>query len=190
LEPFLHYFFTLQTWSSKLIFQTSIYLTKVLTQTNFAFWPKFHSTLYPHVFTSPFSMSRPIFSYCLDLFHLVWCSSGWWKRNVNLLAIPTLIQILVLPNSMVKLLMGSTTKWQTCYDEHNGLNQGRDWNGYGVSSSMFCYSKAQGKRGVIDNNFFFFNFPMKLGWWTSLLRFKQILACWQHYFKEIFYFIQ
>jgi hypothetical protein len=72
------------------------------------------------------------------------------------LAIPTLIQIqlnpiLILPNSMVKLLMGSTTKWQTCYDEHNGLNQGRDRSGYGVFTSMFCYSKAQGERGVIDN---------------------------------------
>ncbi len=136
-------------------------------------------------------MSRAIFSYCLDLFHLVWCSSGWWKRNVNLLAMPTLIQIqlnpiLILPNSMAKLLMGWTTKWQTCYDEHNGLNQGRDWNGYhGVFSSMFCYSKTQGEKGVIDNKFFF-NFPMKPGWWTSLLRFKQISPCWQHYFKEIF----
>lgn len=76
---------------------------------------------------------------------------------------PTLIQIqlnpiLVLPNSMVKLLMDSTTKWQACYDEHNGLNQGRDQNGYGVFSSMFCYSKAQGERGVIDNKCFF-QFP-------------------------------
>jgi len=76
---------------------------------------------------------------------------------------PTLIQIqlnpiLVLPNSMVKLLMGSTTKGQTCYDKHNGLNQGRDRNGYGVFSSVFCCSKAQRERGVIDNSIVF-QFP-------------------------------
>lgn len=56
---------------------------------------------------------------------------------------------------MVKLLMGSTTKWQTCYDELNGLNQEKDRNGCGVFSSMFCYSKAQGESGVIDNKKFF-----------------------------------